>query len=232
MATETTKKKGKQAALPSGYRVVVLGDGGVGKSSLIRRFVMGSFEEDLKPTLDDIYLHPLYMDGRQSRMEIVDTGGTHTFPSLRRLEISRAHALVLVYSASSLKSFIRVTDIMDSISAVGGGVHNTPIIIVGNKFDTESEESRQVPVDQGFQLARLWNCRFMEGSVKSCSNVDVVFEKLIEQEKRWLVTLSKTSKMDAFRSKVRKAFEENTQILRSQRPRDPWRKVPPVVVGT
>jgi len=60
----------------SNYKIVILGSGGVGKSSLTIQFVENKFDEKYNPTLEDLYIKHIEIDGKQTVIEILDTSGT------------------------------------------------------------------------------------------------------------------------------------------------------------
>lgn len=58
------------------YKIVILGSGGVGKSSLTLQFVENKFDERYNPTIEDQYIKHIEIDGQQCEIEILDTSGT------------------------------------------------------------------------------------------------------------------------------------------------------------
>lgn len=106
------------------YRVVVFGAGGVGKSSLVLRFIKGTFRESYIPTIEDTYrqvrdpvnwclmppsngMFPFQVISCNKNictLQITDTTGSHQFPAMQRLSISKGHAFILVYSVCSKQS--------------------------------------------------------------------------------------------------------------------------------
>ncbi|CAB3369263.1 Hypothetical predicted protein [Cloeon dipterum] len=83
------------------YRVVVFGAGGVGKSSLVLRFVKGTFRESYIPTIEDTYRQVISCNKNICTLQITDTTGSHQFPAMQRLSISKGHAFILVFSVTS-----------------------------------------------------------------------------------------------------------------------------------
>lgn len=71
------------------YRVVVFGAGGVGKSSLVLRFVKGTFRESYIPTIEDTYRQVISSNKTICTLQITDTTGSHQFPAMQRLSISK-----------------------------------------------------------------------------------------------------------------------------------------------
>ncbi|ETE60694.1 GTP-binding protein Di-Ras1, partial [Ophiophagus hannah] len=154
------------------YRVVVFGAGGVGKSSLVLRFVKGTFRDTYIPTIEDTYA---------TSLQITDTTGSHQFPAMQRLSISKGHAFILVFSVTSRQSLEELRPIHQQIVQLKGGGEAFPIMLVGNKCD---ETQREVQTPEGEAVAKEWQCAFMETSAKMNYNVKELFQELLNLEKR------------------------------------------------
>ncbi|VDD83922.1 unnamed protein product [Mesocestoides corti] len=100
------------------FKVVVLGDGGVGKSALTVRFVTGKYEEKYDPTIEDFYRKEIIVGGVPCMLEILDTAGTEQFASLQDLYIKNGQGFVIVYSITCLQSLHDVQAIRDQIIKV------------------------------------------------------------------------------------------------------------------
>ncbi|UYV65476.1 RAB3B [Cordylochernes scorpioides] len=206
------------------YRVVVFGAGGVGKSSLVLRFVKGTFRECYIPTIEDTYRQKrrLYIDYKLSNcngrsfvappaqllrwwqviscnknictLQITDTTGSHQFPAMQRLNISKGHAFVLVYSVTSRQSLEELRAIHAVIREVKSDedMSDVPLMLVGNKCD--EADAREVPEATGAELAKSWKCGFMETSAKTNHNVKELFQELLQMEKRRSMSLNLESK--------------------------------------
>ncbi|XP_074076409.1 GTP-binding protein Di-Ras3 [Macrotis lagotis] len=168
------------------YRVVVFGAAGVGKSSLVLRFVRGTFRETYVPTIEDTYRQVICCEKSVCTLQITDTTGSHQFPAMQRLSISKGHAFILVYSVTSKQSLEDLLPIYEQIRQIKGDVQKVPIMLVGNKTD---EDQRELQASEGEALAHQWNCSFMETSAKNNSNVQELFEELLNLEKRRPVCL-------------------------------------------
>ncbi|VUZ47870.1 unnamed protein product, partial [Hymenolepis diminuta] len=147
----------------SDYRVAVFGASGVGKSSLVLRFVKGTFREAYVPTIEDTFRQVISCNKQVCTLQITDTTGSHQFPAMQRLSISRGHAFMLIYSITNRASLDELTPIYEELVRIKGqaAMQSIPIMLVGNKSD-EDESSREVPTNQGEELAQKWNCGFME----------------------------------------------------------------------
>lgn len=145
----------------------MFGSAGVGKSSLVVRFVRGTFKDTYVPTIEDNYRQVISNNKLVCTLQITDTTGSHQFPAMQRLNIQKGHAFILVYSITNRQSFDELIPIYKDIwmikkQAANGNAQALmpPIILVGNKCDESS--SRDVTTTFGEALAREWGCAFME----------------------------------------------------------------------
>lgn len=209
------------------YRVVVFGAGGVGKSSLVLRFVKGTFRDTYIPTVEDTYRQVISCDKSVCTLQITDTTGSHQFPAMQRLSISKGHAFILVYSitskqsleelkpiyqqvGSSLSCFFNVLIYADvtkaarvpplpQVLAIKGNVDAIPIMLVGNKSD---ETHREVETKDGEAQANQWKCAFMETSAKTNHNVTELFQELLNLDKKRNMSLNIDGKRSGKQSRA------------------------------
>ncbi|XP_044302826.1 GTP-binding protein Di-Ras2 [Varanus komodoensis] len=184
------------------YRVVVFGAGGVGKSSLVLRFVKGTFRDSYIPTIEDTYRQVISCDKSICTLQITDTTGSHQFPAMQRLSISKGHAFILVYSITSRQSLEELKPIYEQICQIKGDIDSIPIMLVGNKND--EDHNREVQTSDGEAMAKKWKCAFMETSAKMNHNVKELFQELLNLEKRRTVSLQ----IDGKKSKQQKRKEK------------------------
>ncbi|ULU07030.1 hypothetical protein L3Y34_018661 [Caenorhabditis briggsae] len=191
-AATTTAGSGSRVAeaSTSDYRVAVFGAGGVGKSSIVQRFVKGTFNENYVPTIEDTYRQVISCNQKNvCTLEITDTTGSHQFPAMQRLSISKGNAFILVYSVGNKQSFAELGPIVEMMKEEkGNAILSTPIMLVGNKKDEESK--RDVGTAAGQKIANLWGCGFIETSAKNNENITELFEKLLAMEKSRQLTLT------------------------------------------
>ncbi|KAL0201088.1 GTP-binding protein Di-Ras1b [Onychostoma macrolepis] len=183
------------------YRVVVFGAGGVGKSSLVLRFVKGTFRDTYIPTVEDTYRQVISCDKSVCTLQITDTTGSHQFPAMQRLSISKGHAFILVYSITSKQSLEELKPIYQQILAIKGNVENIPIMLVGNKSD---ETQREVKTEDGEAQSKIWKCAFMETSAKTNHNVTELFQELLNLEKKRNMSLNIDGKRSGKQSRADK----------------------------
>ncbi|TPX46655.1 hypothetical protein SeMB42_g02329 [Synchytrium endobioticum] len=158
------------------YRLVVLGDGSVGKTALTLQFTLSHFVDTYDPTIEDSYRKQVVVDDVPCIVEVLDTAGQDEYISLRDQWIRDGEAFLLVYSITSRSTFEHVDKFHHQCQRVKDS-DKTPILIVGNKNDLTLE--RQVTRDEGTLLAKKLRCEFVETSAKTASNVEKAFFCLI-----------------------------------------------------
>ncbi|CAH6719881.1 rheb-like protein Rhb1p [[Candida] jaroonii] len=159
-------------------KLAVVGSRSVGKSSMIVRFVEDYFVESYYPTIENQFSKNLIYKNQEYEIEILDTAGQDEFSMINEKHLIGIHGYVLVYSVTSRQSFEVVEIIRDKIlNSVGS--ENIPMILIGNKSDLNYQ--RQVEYSQGEELAKKFNCKFLEASVKDNLNITKSFEMLIDK---------------------------------------------------
>ncbi|GAA6054679.1 hypothetical protein JCM3770_006383 [Rhodotorula araucariae] len=168
------------------FRVVILGQGGVGKSALTVRFVHALFVEKYDPTIEDSYRRNLTVDGITVALEVLDTAGTEQFMSLSTLYMRSGEGFLLVFSLTSIESLSELRGIHEQIqriketTVVPSSEQRVPIVLVGNKLDLVRE--RQVSRDVAVNLSRSWGgVPYYETSARKEINVTEIFEDVVRQ---------------------------------------------------
>lgn len=162
------------------FRVVVLGSGGVGKTSLITQFTSDTFTEEYHPTVEDLYESPLNLTPKITALfDIVDTAGSYNFPAMRKLTIDEGEAFVLVYSVDDQNSLEEVLKIRGEILEAKGS-NSVPMILVANKCDIP-EEDRQLSVEKISEalIEAGVDCLSIAASAKYDLNVNATFKALL-----------------------------------------------------
>ncbi|CAN9511977.1 unnamed protein product [Ophioblennius macclurei] len=163
------------------YRVVLLGDQGVGKTSLAGIFG-GITEKDEQPA-EDSYERTLTVDGEQTTLIVMDTWEND---KAKEGDAGSAHddclkvgsAYVIVYSVTDRSSFDSAAELRITLRRIRQA-ENLPIILVGNKSDLV--RSREVAVEEGRACAVVFDCKFIETSASLQHNVTELFEGVIRQ---------------------------------------------------
>ena len=100
---------------------------------------------------------------------------------MQRLNISKGHAFILVYSVTSRQSLEELKPVWDVIREVKGHMDGVPIMLVANK--TDDTENKELNSTDGEAQAKKWGCHFLETSAKNNTNVKELFQELLNMEK-------------------------------------------------
>jgi Ras-related protein Rab-1A len=157
------------------FKVVVLGNSGAGKSSLLLRFADNFFSTDFIATIGvDFKIRKVDVDGKSVKLQMWDTAGQDRFRDIVRSYYRGASGIVLVYDIADRQSFDAIPQWMNDIQgSISGGVSYS---LVGNKSDLENK--RAVPKDEAEHFARQFGIPFTETSAKDAIQVDEVFVQL------------------------------------------------------
>ena len=161
------------------YKVVMLGSGAVGKSAITVQMVSGHFLSSYDPTIEDSYRTTINVNNQDIILNILDTAGQEEFYALRDQYIRSGDGYIIVFSITSVTSFLEVNAIKEQLNIVLDTDDNTliPIILVGNKCDLE--EYRQVQSSDAQRLAEEWRVKYFETSAKNKTNINRIFEELV-----------------------------------------------------
>lgn len=158
------------------FKVVVVGDEQVGKTSLIVRFTEKRFSEAYKPTIGIDFAGKFVSFGKLDLNLIIwDIGGQEKYKILRRHYLEGARGAILVYDITNKTSFKNLNKWLSDLDKYCGKV---PIILVGNKSDLDTE--RKISTNQGSELAEETKLEFLETSAKSGHKVTDVFNMIAE----------------------------------------------------
>jgi len=155
-----------------------VGNGGVGKTSMIKRFCTGSFSGEYKKTIGVDFLQKKVFVPSQNEtvtMDLWDTAGQEEFDTLTRNYYRGAQACVIVFSTTDRSSFVAVENWKDKVERE---VQNLPIVIVQNKVD--QIESAVMTSKEAEDLSRKLGLKLYRTCVKDNTNVDAVFELLAD----------------------------------------------------
>lgn len=184
--TSTRKNKTKYSCVGKiQMNFAILGSSHTGKTSLVKRFLCGSFSDKYNPTSMDVFEEHYKLDATDVGVSyrIFDITGADDFPAMRQLAINSAETFVIVYAVNDRKSFEDAKKVkMEILKTKGRG--DAPILLVANKCDVDKED-HVVESEEGRVLAKLWGCHFVETSAKISQNIDNLFtEPLIKMLKQ------------------------------------------------
>jgi len=159
------------------FKIMMLGDASVGKTSLTIRYISGFFLEDLKLTIGvDFYSKTTNFRGKKVKLQIWDFGGEERFRFLLSQYCKGANAAFFLYDITNGSTLEHLPDWTQIIREHSGDI---PIMLVGSKLDLE--KFRAVPREEGILVAKKYNLStFVELSSKTGQNVEKTFEVMTE----------------------------------------------------
>ncbi|KAL5053263.1 hypothetical protein RYX36_033945 [Vicia faba] len=159
------------------FKLLMIGDSGVGKSCLLLRFTSGDFE-DLPPTIGvDFKVKYVTMDGQKLKLAIWDTAGQERFRTLTSSYYRGAQGIIMVYDVTRRETFTDLSEVWAKEIDLYSTNQDCMKMLVGNKVD--KEEDRVVSKKEGIDFAREYGCLFTECSAKTRTNVQQCFEELV-----------------------------------------------------
>jgi Ras-related protein Rab-6A len=168
---------GGAAAIPplAKFKLVFLGDLGVGKTAIITRFMYDSFDTQYVATIGiDFLSKTMYLEDRTVRLQLWDTAGQERFRSLIPSYVRDSSVAVIVYDITKRATFLNTSKWIEDVRAERGD--DVVVMLVGNK--TDRSEERQVSTDEGEELAQKENVLFIETSAKLGYNIKSLFRRL------------------------------------------------------
>jgi Ras-related protein Rab-7A len=160
-------------------KVIILGDSGVGKTSLMNQFVSRKFSSHYKATIGaDFLTKEVMVDDKLVTMQIWDTAGQERFQSLGVAFYRGADCCVLVFDVNVAKSFEHIENWKDEFlsQAAPRNPETFPFVLIGNKIDVEN--SRVVSQKRAESWCTPHNIPYFETSAKEAINVDQAFQTI------------------------------------------------------
>ena len=184
-------------------KVVVVGDSGVGKTNLIKRFITNTFTQNSKATVGVEFMSKSYRINQQVfKIEIWDTAGQERYKSITAAYYKGAKGALVVYDTTSKASFENIDKWMAEIKEKS--TKELKIMIIGNKTDLKDE--RQVEKETALQKASDLEAPIMETSALDGNNVKEAFYDLLKEMYKEV-----KKKIDIVEKQVSKA-EEGIQL--------------------
>jgi Ras-related protein Rab-39B len=159
------------------YRIILIGDSTVGKSSLLRYFTEGRHAEISDPTVGvDFYARMIEVKpGLRVKLQLWDTAGQEKFKSITRSYYRNSVGVIVVYDITNRKTFDHVTEWLTEAEANVSGPDPSHCVfqLIGHKADRDKE--REVLYEEGEYFAKYHKCKFIETSAYSGDNVNEAF---------------------------------------------------------
>lgn len=170
------------------FKLIMVGAGGVGKTSLIKKYVENKFSESYKETIGvNILIKDLQIDNKKVQLLCWDVAGQEKFGRVRQMYYRGASAAMVVYDVTKPSTYLQVPDFVQDFREIQG---NVPLFLVGNKIDLRKEidmvtkslikeDLKPISSEKGEEMKKLINAiDFIETSAKTGELVDKAFETI------------------------------------------------------
>ena len=188
------------------FKVLLLGNSNVGKSSLFLRFVDDIWNDTFVPTIGvDFKIKTFEIDSKKIKMQIWDTAGQERFKNIIASYYRGAHGILLLYDVTDKDSFKNLSNWLIEIEK--NASKNVLRLLIGNKCDLE--EKRVISLNQGKEFADTYGLKFIETSAKKNLNVTEAFEtlgrelmaassekKIVQQKQNKKISVAKAQDLD------------------------------------
>jgi len=154
------------------FKLLLIGDSGVGKSCLLLRFADDTYTESYISTIGvDFKIRTIQLEGKTIKLQIWDTAGQERFRTITSSYYRGAHGIIVVYDVTDQDSFNNVKQWLGEIERYASEAVNK--LLVGNKSDLTSQ--KVVDFDVAKEFADAMEIPFLETSAKSAQNVEQAF---------------------------------------------------------
>jgi small GTP-binding protein len=157
------------------WKLVFLGEGGVGKTSLVGRYVYDSFEGDYLATIGAaMHTKPIKVNDTMCKLVIWDIAGQDSFEQLRKAYYQNASGAFFVFDTTRPETIRRIEEWISALTAVTGKI---PIVCLENKIDLESKIDRE----KLNAVASKLNLKLIQTSAKDDTNVEEAFQEMASE---------------------------------------------------
>eukprot|EP00727_Mastigamoeba_balamuthi_P013120 m51a1_g8430 putative member ras oncogene family (230) ;mRNA; r:348101-349444 len=158
------------------FKILMIGESGVGKSALLSRFVDGNFEPNFISTIGvDFKIHYMKMDNKDIKLQVWDTAGQERFRTITTSYYRGANGIMIVFDVTDPASFEKVRYWLSELKEHVGA--DMPALLVGNKIDLTRE--RTVDSAAAKRFATEVGIRLRETSAKTADGVADAFTELV-----------------------------------------------------
>ena len=157
------------------FKILLIGDSGVGKSSILARFTEDIFCETYISTIGvDFKIKTLEIDNKSAKLQIWDTAGQERFRTITSSYYRGAHAVLIMFDITDLSSFAHLTDWITEKDRYCR--EDIVFLLVGTKSDKENK--RVVTKEMINEMSQKYNAPYVETSAKDGKNIDEVFKAM------------------------------------------------------
>lgn len=157
------------------FKVALIGDSGIGKTSILIRFVDDTFKMDTTSTIGvDFRIVSFEMESKLAKMQIWDTCGSERFKSITSSFIKSCSVFVLVFDLTKKKSFLNLENWMKMIKE---NIHPKLLCLVGNKSDLPG---REVSQEEAIKFSTTYDLKYLETSAMNSLGIENLFKYIAE----------------------------------------------------
>ena len=154
------------------FKLLLIGDSGVGKSCLLLRFADDTYTESYISTIGvDFKIRTIELDGKTIKLQVWDTAGQERFRTITSSYYRGAHGIIVVFDVTDQESFNNVKQWLQEIDRYA--CENVDKLLVGNKCDLT--DKKVVGYTSAKAYADQLGISFLETSAKNATNVEQVF---------------------------------------------------------
>ena len=156
------------------YKIILVGDSGVGKTSILKKFINNEFNEDIKCTINvDFFSKSIKIDKNlYTNLKIYDTAGQEKYRALIKQYYQGTDGIILVFDLTNENSFNKLKSWINEVS---DNTEKSQIILVGNKADLIE---RKIDEETAENFAKQKDMKYIETSAKEGTNILLLFEEL------------------------------------------------------
>ena len=199
----------EEQSKPLEFKVILLGDTNVGKTSILYKFIDGTFLNKVSSTINvEFKTQKLKIDKNlYAVLSIYDTAGQERYRSITRQYYHDANGIILVFDLTNENSFTKLNSWIKDINENAG---NVEVILVGNKSDLED---RKITKYKAEIFAKEKNVKYIETSAKEGTNILLLFEEFsIGMNKRRKEESSSNVELGSIQTYVCRREEINREL--------------------
>ena len=188
------------------FKVITIGDSGVGKTSILKRYVYNSYNINSLATVgvNFSFKDVVLKNGTKVQLKLIDTAGQEKYKSLAKTYYKNTEGVLFVFSFDDKKSFDNLTNWIDEFKENNGN-ENIPTLLIGNKSDVPKKEVDQESINK---LLSQHKMKYIESSALNNENIDQIFDDLSERMYIYSKSISKNKQQ----GKTLAKFEQKKKI--------------------
>ena len=163
------------------FKVITLGDTGVGKTSIIKTFLQDNYERERLSTIGIGYSFKevILKDGTTIKIKLIDTAGQEKYRAIAKSYYKNAQAVLFIFSYDNKDSLEHIEEWSKRFKEVGGSSVDIPMYLIGNKYDVENKEIEDVSIENLKNKIGINN--FVKTSAKDNMGIEDLFNELVEK---------------------------------------------------